>query len=553
MEGSCTCGAPAGAAEDAEEGANGVSGLPASPSRDVHRIIERIIFSPSPSLDLSQSGLHHMGEVFKIPNLQQLHLQRNALCMIPRDFFQLLPNLTWLDLRYNRIKALPSGIGSHKHLKTLLLERNPIKVLPVELGNVATLKALNLRHCPLEFPPQLIVQKGVVAILTFLRICAVEHSFPRESAASDGPDASLQSVGHTCVMSRLNPRKQLQDLDARASGWLGEAPPVKKLDLSELPDPQLDLSQDCMPNEKTRSPWDLKATLGGQEADFFPPVEGLHLSEFRRPPDATEHWTSEEEIRRFWKLRQEIVENQKAEVLEHQLLPIELPPNLKAALSSKGKEHLKPRSLLRRKTTSFKSMLPDLSLPYQSSLYQTVARVRRLEESRVLALRDLGEKQVLVEQRKREKRALQEWRQQAQVVRKRQETLSQLLPLQRSMMASKYPFAVDLVDSGKAPPSPSGRRRLGKERTSHTSEIRGGASLEELVKHQERPVWARCSSRGVAPLPELRTATQDLDSAKKLQEEAVTLRLDSSSSRALSGGLAHPSASQPQNIFFNGK
>uniref|UniRef100_A0A8C5YRE6 Leucine-rich repeat-containing protein 27 n=1 Tax=Marmota marmota marmota TaxID=9994 RepID=A0A8C5YRE6_MARMA len=364
MEGSCTCGAPAGAAEDAEEGANGVSGLPASPSRDVHRIIERIIFSPSPSLDLSQSGLHHMGEVFKIPNLQQLHLQRNALCMIPRDFFQLLPNLTWLDLRYNRIKALPSGIGSHKHLKTLLLERNPIKVLPVELGNVATLKALNLRHCPLEFPPQLIVQKGVVAILTFLRICAVEHSFPRDSQGR-------------------------------------EAPPVKKLDLSELPDPQLDLSQDCMPNEKTRSPWDLKATLGGQEADFFPPVEGLHLSEFRRPPDATEHWTSEEEIRRFWKLRQEIVENQKAEVLEHQLLPIELPPNLKAALSSKGKEHLKPRSLLRRKTTSFKSMLPDLSLPYQSSLYQTVARVRRLEESRVLALRDLGEKQVLVEQRKR--------------------------------------------------------------------------------------------------------------------------------------------------------
>ncbi|XP_048647370.1 leucine-rich repeat-containing protein 27 isoform X2 [Marmota marmota marmota] len=520
MEGSCTCGAPAGAAEDAEEGANGVSGLPASPSRDVHRIIERIIFSPSPSLDLSQSGLHHMGEVFKIPNLQQLHLQRNALCMIPRDFFQLLPNLTWLDLRYNRIKALPSGIGSHKHLKTLLLERNPIKVLPVELGNVATLKALNLRHCPLEFPPQLIVQKGVVAILTFLRICAVEHSFPRESAASDGPDASLQSVGHTCVMSRLNPRKQLQDLDARASGWLGEAPPVKKLDLSELPDPQLDLSQDCMPNEKTRSPWDLKATLGGQEADFFPPVEGLHLSEFRRPPDATEHWTSEEEIRRFWKLRQEIVENQKAEVLEHQLLPIELPPNLKAALSSKGKEHLKPRSLLRRKTTSFKSMLPDLSLPYQSSLYQTVARVRRLEESRVLALRDLGEKQVLVEQRKR-------WHP------------STHSPWIWWTVGKPHPVHLEEGDSAK--------------RGHHTQVRSGGASLEELVKHQERPVWARCSSRGVAPLPELRTATQDLDSAKKLQEEAVTLRLDSSSSRALSGGLAHPSASQPQNIFFNGK
>ncbi|XP_047409689.1 leucine-rich repeat-containing protein 27 isoform X2 [Sciurus carolinensis] len=396
MEGSCTCGAPSGPAEDPERGADRVSSLPASPSRDVHKIIEGIIFSPSTNLDLSQSGLRHVGEVFRIPNLQQLHLQRNALCMIPRDFFQLLPNLTWLDLRYNRIKALPSGIGSHKHLKTLLLERNPIKILPVELGNVATLKALNLRHCPLEFPPQLIVQKGVVAILAFLRICAVEHSFPRESAAA-------------------------------------EVPPVKKLDPSELPDPLLDLSQVCMPNEKTRSPWDLKAMLVKEEVDFLPPVEGPPLSELRRPPDAVEHWASEEEIRRFWKLRQEIVENEKAEVLQHQLLPMELPPNLRAALSSKGKEHPKPRNLLRRKTASFRSILPDLSSPYQSSPYQILTRTKKLEESRVLAFRELREKQALMEQRRRDKRALQEWREQAQTTRKKQEVLSQLLPLQRSM------------------------------------------------------------------------------------------------------------------------
>lgn len=102
--------------------------------------------------------------------LQRLHLQRNALCEIPKDFFQLLPNLTWLDLRYNRIRALPSGIGSHKHLKTLLLERNPIKMLPVELGNVTSLKALNPRHCPLELPAPLVVQKGLGSLLAFLQI-----------------------------------------------------------------------------------------------------------------------------------------------------------------------------------------------------------------------------------------------------------------------------------------------------------------------------------------------------------------------------------------------
>ena len=49
---------------------------------------------------------------------------------------------------------------------------------PSAAGQVTTLKALNLRHCPLEFPPHLIVQKGLVAILTFLRICSVENAFP---------------------------------------------------------------------------------------------------------------------------------------------------------------------------------------------------------------------------------------------------------------------------------------------------------------------------------------------------------------------------------------
>ncbi|XP_047409692.1 leucine-rich repeat-containing protein 27 isoform X4 [Sciurus carolinensis] len=456
--------------------------------------------------------------------------------MIPRDFFQLLPNLTWLDLRYNRIKALPSGIGSHKHLKTLLLERNPIKILPVELGNVATLKALNLRHCPLEFPPQLIVQKGVVAILAFLRICAVEHSFPRESAAA-------------------------------------EVPPVKKLDPSELPDPLLDLSQVCMPNEKTRSPWDLKAMLVKEEVDFLPPVEGPPLSELRRPPDAVEHWASEEEIRRFWKLRQEIVENEKAEVLQHQLLPMELPPNLRAALSSKGKEHPKPRNLLRRKTASFRSILPDLSSPYQSSPYQILTRTKKLEESRVLAFRELREKQALMEQRRRDKRALQEWREQAQTTRKKQEVLSQLLPLQRSMVAMKYPFATDLVGGRKVQPSSSGRRRPGKERTSHTSEISGSAGLEEPARQQEPQVGTRRSSRGAAPLLESRTTAQDrssrgsapllesrttaqdLEAAKRLQDEVMKLNLDSSLSRAaeggLCGGLAPPPASQPPNMLFN--
>lgn len=79
-----------------------------------------------------------------------------------------------------------------------------------------------------------------------------------------------------------------------------------------------------------------------EKADFFPTMDRLDLSELRRSSASTENWPSEEEIKRFWKLRQEIVENEKVDILEKKLLAVELPPNLKAALNAKEKRHRKP-------------------------------------------------------------------------------------------------------------------------------------------------------------------------------------------------------------------
>ncbi|XP_053440396.1 leucine-rich repeat-containing protein 27 isoform X4 [Nycticebus coucang] len=401
MEGGCSCGGPSGAADGPEDGADQAEHLLALPSQESG-------FSSARMLDLSQSGLRHVGEVFKFPSVQQLHLQRNVLCVLPKDFFQLLPNLTWLDLRYNRIKALPSGIGSHKHLKALLLERNPIKLLPVELGSVTTLKALNLRHCPLEFPPQVIVLKGLAAIQTFLRICAVERSLPRDPASQ-------------------------------------EMPPVKMTFLSGLPNPALQLPEDYVLKGKTAVSQDLKGALLEGKLSFLPPVDNLDPRELRKSLDSAEHWPSEEEIRRFWKLRQEIVENEKVEVLENQLLPAKLPPNLTAALNSE-KERPKPRhisrqefswreiperacrfSLHRRKIPSFKNTLPHLS-----SSYQTVIQARTLEENRKATLGQLREKQAPTgQQRRRDCRVQREWQEQAQVMKKHTGALNQRLPPQK--------------------------------------------------------------------------------------------------------------------------
>ncbi|NP_001107261.2 leucine-rich repeat-containing protein 27 isoform X3 [Rattus norvegicus] len=340
------------AAKDPKDAAATAKSLPDSFSRDNDQVdFEGVIYSSSPILDLSQKGLRHLGKFFKIPNLQQLHLQRNLLSEIPQDFFQLLPNLTWLDLRYNKIRVLPPGIGSHKHLKTLLLERNPIKALPVELGQVTTLTALNLRHCPLEFPPYLIVQKGLVSILTFLRICSVENAFPG--------DESLPGV------------------------------PTAKSDLL-LPLPHKDLS-----SENGLNVLDQEAAVVKEKGDFFPPMDRLDLSELRKSSSSSEIWPSKEEIRRFWKLRQEIVENEQVEVQENKLLAVELPPNLKAAINAKERKCRKPWPTLRKRSTSFRGILPNLS-----STYQNTVHTKRMDDTHKMAFQELQEKERMLEQQR---------------------------------------------------------------------------------------------------------------------------------------------------------
>ncbi|XP_043912750.1 leucine-rich repeat-containing protein 27 [Protopterus annectens] len=172
-------------------------------SKEIKKAIQEVSANSSKTLDLSRRKIVCLtDDISQVSNIEHLYLEGNALTQLPENVFCHLPNLTWLDLRNNQLRSLPSSIGSHRYLKTLLLEGNPIKKLPVELGCLTTLKALNLRYCPLEFPPQDIVHRGLKAIQIFLRSAAKDVSCP-QSPFKDVPVVERLKLGDS-VKSSLN-------------------------------------------------------------------------------------------------------------------------------------------------------------------------------------------------------------------------------------------------------------------------------------------------------------------------------------------------------------
>lgn len=115
-----------------------------------------------------------------------------------------------------------------------------------------------------------------------------------------------------------------------------------KTSLKDLPCPVPAQLCKSTSNEKDLNVLSHEAAVVKEKADFFPPMDRLDLSELRKSSASSENWPSEEEIKRFWKLRQEIVENEKVGVPEKKLLAAELPPNLRAALNAKEKRRRKP-------------------------------------------------------------------------------------------------------------------------------------------------------------------------------------------------------------------
>ncbi|XP_060624651.2 leucine-rich repeat-containing protein 27 isoform X1 [Anolis sagrei] len=441
-----------------------------SSSRCIHQSLENLVSNSSASLDLSRKDLQHLTEeIYKLFNLKHLHLEGNALSVIPEDLFHQLPNLVWLDLRYNKIKELPPGIGCHKQLKTLLLEGNPIKRLPVELGNLASLTALNLRHCPLEFPPPEVIQKGLPVILSFLQ------KFSNENDS--------------------------------AERFLQEMPPVEKLNLTDIMKSSMDLS---------------------------------------------DGWPSEEEMIRFQKLRDKLIQDEKEEYQANKMVANESMPALRR---TRTKESLSQKSSMVSSRVK-KNMFPAVSS------YDMIVHKKRAEEFRLAALKEMKEKQATMEQRQKDKEVLQKWRKQTKKMRERKRMLYK--PEKGDMGVSQNaPYATDNIKNDKLEGWKEPPRH--DENTEKTLKMIGDLraekykEVENRIKQHMLMMKERRKKLTGVPQEDMERSKQDFQTVEKIEAEIADIKRDLNKEyrfTAFTGELpatseSSLSASKPQNIFSN--
>ncbi|XP_061491621.1 leucine-rich repeat-containing protein 27 isoform X2 [Rhineura floridana] len=426
MEEKCPPSETDGAGGDAQNAQNKRrTDSASSSSRCIRLALENLVSNSSVSLDLSRKDLQHLTEdIYKLFNLKHLHLEGNALSVVPEDFFQRVPNLVWLDLRYNKIKELPPGIGCHKQLKTLLLERNPIKRLPVEL----------------------------------------------------------------------------------------EMPPVEKLNLTDFMKSSLDLS---------------------------------------------DGWPNEEEIVRFQKLRDELIQDEREEYLANKMVPNDSMPSLRRT---------KTKESISRKSSIISSRGKKNLFPAVSS-YDVIIQSKRAEQCRLAALKEMKEKQALIEQRKKDKEVLQKWRKQAKMIKEKKDILYTFSPDKGDMVSKNAPYATDdfkyhdKLEGWKEPNKHDEHMEMTLNSMKMIDELRAAKykEVENRIKQHTQVMKERKKKLTGIPQEDMERAKQDFETAENLEEELADLRKDLHQEyrfTAFTGELPPPAENplptpKPQNIFSN--
>ncbi|NXB36164.1 LRC40 protein, partial [Eulacestoma nigropectus] len=131
-------------------------------------------------LYLRKNKLRSLPEFPSCKLLKELHAGENQIEILDAENLKQLSSLCVLELRDNKIKAVPEEITVLQKLERLDLANNDISRLPYTLGNLPQLKFLALEGNPLRTIRRDLLQKGTQELLKYLR----------SKIQDDGPGAS---------------------------------------------------------------------------------------------------------------------------------------------------------------------------------------------------------------------------------------------------------------------------------------------------------------------------------------------------------------------------
>ncbi|NXB79181.1 LRC40 protein, partial [Donacobius atricapilla] len=120
-------------------------------------------------LYLRKNKLRALPELPSCKLLKELHAGENQIEILNAENLKQLSSLCVLELRDNKIKAVPEEITVLQKLERLDLANNDISRLPYTLGNLPQLKFLALEGNPLRTIRRDLLQKGTQELLKYLR------------------------------------------------------------------------------------------------------------------------------------------------------------------------------------------------------------------------------------------------------------------------------------------------------------------------------------------------------------------------------------------------
>lgn len=179
-------------------------------------------------LNLSQCKLSNFPtNLFQLPRLCELNLDYNQICTdeecassgapitpsmqnsVSRsldDDATYLPSLHTLTLSNNRMRRVPSGILALPTLMHLDISYNDIDTVPSHLGAIPALQSLKLEGNPQRTIRPMVMDKGSVAVITFLRnrIAAGTERVYKQAYADLPPGGKYNPTYSTSCSSQTN-------------------------------------------------------------------------------------------------------------------------------------------------------------------------------------------------------------------------------------------------------------------------------------------------------------------------------------------------------------